>query len=142
MIPDTQAPGPHEINNSLIDAVHRAILHHPSVEAKAGYGKILAQLLAHQQKAHAAHQTATSHAVQPPPAQGAGYEGGQGLAPPDQVDPSGGYVAQNVSPILQALIAHGGFQNAGQLPQLGGEPEGGLIGSMLAARHVPLPHWA
>jgi hypothetical protein len=99
-------PGPHEINNRLIDAVHHAIRLHPSADAKANYAKILAQLTAQQAKAHAAQNQAQS--------------AGHAVNPPAQVQPPGmaedpnrppGYIAQNLSPLEQALVAAGGSQN-------------------------------
>jgi hypothetical protein len=162
MNPDAASPGPHEINNSLINAIFHALHAHPSVAHKASYGQMLAQALRLQQQAHQAAQSQQTVAGGPAaspsgPASGGGYQSGQGLAPADTVDPSGGYVAQNVSPLQAAVIAAGGIQHVGPGfvqnhlfgPGIGGQTFGGSAsftpGEHLAgllAQHVPLPAWA
>jgi hypothetical protein len=155
--PGSYGPGPHEINNSLINAIFHALHAHPSVAHKASYGQMLAQALKLQATAHQAAQTNAQHTPATPPASGGGYQSGQGLAPADTVDPSGGYVAQNVSPLQAAVIAAGGIQHVGPGfvqnhlfgPGIGGQTFGGSAsftpGEHLAgllAQHVPLPAWA
>lgn len=62
--PGAYGPPPHEINSNLIEQLHRAIRLHPHYEAKANYGKILAQLLQQQSKAMAARQALGEQASQ------------------------------------------------------------------------------
>jgi hypothetical protein len=141
--PDAGA-GHHETLADLINRVHGAMVTHPHADGVANFAKILQALTQQQAKLHATQQTAQTanqHPVTPaaPLSAGAGYQGGQGLAPPDE-SPGGGYIAENISPILQALLARGGgFQGAHLGAQQFGPPtppdEGGLLGAILAARH-------
>lgn len=148
----TQAygPGPHEINNHLIESVHHAIRLHPAAAAKATYGKILASLLAQQATAHAAEQTAGQQGVQG--AQSSGGDNGTGMQAGQVIQtltggPGGGpsYVGDPTpNPLVAAIVQAMHATNAGALPQAGGNPGvlHGLIHPAVVAQHVPLSQWA